>query len=154
MSIKFFTMLTDISREEENWIRNIPKPEGWPAGDIPSQEQYRWKNKYLDKLRKYGIEDEFITNLKDFPKCKLEIEKSVLKISSGKDGDLRHVACIVQGLFRKFRPGAVFYFTWSQTHADEFGGGYVVISSKSIHCESSRESAEYALKGLEGLEEE
>ena len=138
--LSFSEMIEDLTDDEKKWIESIPD-----RGDFEDNDEYEDEDAamkaYAKALNDHGIcANEMLAdgNIDVFPMCSLEIQEENLWISTqGEEhGYPSHVAAVVQGFIKKFRPDYTFKLTWceycNKLRIGEFGGGWLLVDKDRI----------------------
>lgn len=124
----FSELIPGLTPEEEKWIVDVPL---WDGDGIDDDEE-KLKKAIID----YGLDLKDVSSVDSFPSFDQRIVEGDWWMHSDDNCDLEHVACVVHGFIRKFRPDMVFKLTWaayeSKPLIGAFGGGWFVVSKKEI----------------------
>lgn len=143
----FSESIPDLTPEEEKWVVDVPL---WDDDGIDDDEE-KLKKALID----YGLDLQDVSCVDSFPRFEQRTVDGDWWIHSDDNCDLEHVACVVQGFIRKFRPELVFKLTWatyeSKPLVGAFGGGWLVVSKDKTVWGNSWSEADEAAQSYEIL---
>lgn len=141
----FSTSISDINKEEKDWIEKELKPlvnQDLDEDEItPNIKVWMNEHKIIDILDAACWPD-FDWNFVGIDLC----------IKSEEHGSIENVVTFVECFLKKFRPKDTWYCQWAETcdksHLDSFGGGAVVITANETRWLYTSEWISEQLKRL------
>jgi len=133
--MQFSELVENLTNEERAWIEKLPDRGDYE--DNPDIEE-DWEKHFGAALIDYGLDVEGLDDTLDsFPGFDYKIEADGgwwIYVDEG--GYLDHLAYVMQGFIRKFRPEFIFKLTWAETcsklRIGEFSGGCLVVSKDEV----------------------